>query len=174
MTVSTTLDARSYFCAIWVQNELRSQRLMLPVRIGLVAVVLLVTFLLLPFRDGTAWVIRIVLIAVALVAHSMYAKRARRRVFAESAEKTIEGNGGPVSLEYRFEDDGFSMKKSGEAAAETAYSAVSRLCETPDVLLLLVGDRVIHAVHKSDVGDLPALQALLSEKTGCAWKKYMV
>ena len=68
MTVSTTLDARSYFCAIWVQNELRSQRLMLPVRIGLVAVVLLVTFLLLPFRDGTAWAIRIVLIAVALVA----------------------------------------------------------------------------------------------------------
>ena len=52
MTVTTTLDARSYFCAIWVQNELRSQRLMLPVRIGLVAVVLLVTFLLLPFRTG--------------------------------------------------------------------------------------------------------------------------
>ena len=174
MTVTTTLDARSYFCAIWVQNELRSQRLMLPVRIGLVAVVLLITFLLLPFRDVTAWVIRLVLIAVALVAHNMYAKRARRRVFSASAEKTIEGNGGPVTLEYRFGDDGFSMKKSGEAANETAYSAVSRLCETPDVLLLLVGDQMIHAVHKSDVGDLPALQAKLSEKTGCAWKKYMV
>jgi len=167
VTVTTDLDARAYFCALWVQNEIYNKKLLIPVRIAIVAVLLLISFALLPFREARAWVIRAVVCAVVLVAHSFYAKRTRKRVFSRAAEQTIARGGGPVRLEYRFGDEGFSMKKSGEPAQETAYRDVTGLCETGDVLLLLIGRQTIHALHKSDVADLPALAALLEEKTGC-------
>ncbi len=172
MTVTTELDARAYFCALWVQNELIRKRMMFPVRVAICAVVLLVSFPFLPVSDPMAWVIRAALCAAALLIHNVFALRARRRVFTSSAEKTIAAAGGSVYLEYRFDEEGFTMKKSGEPGETTPYEDVTGLCETPDVLLILVGSKTIHAVKKSALEDALALKTLLAEKTGCFWKQF--
>lgn len=173
MNFKTSLDTKTFYHALYIQNDIYSKKIMMWVRVTLFMIPLAITIPMSFVNEQVDWFIRAFICATVVGVHAVVTKKSREKMLMQTAQNIYSSNGGPLEMEYRLEDHAFfAIGPDGEN--EFSYRAIQYLAETNDVFVIIMSKDFMHAIRKSDlsVEDRQALAVKFYAKSGLKWRPY--
>lgn len=171
MTVHTVLDENEFYHALWIQNELYSRKMLIWLRAILILIVIASSMSLHLVDDRRGWFVCALVCCVVVGVHAIVSKQMRVKMLRGTAQNIREAHGGPLAMEYRFEEDK-CVAVSPTETTEFEYSKVAALAEDTEVFVIVLSKMYLHAIRKSDLSGEArhSLAVMLGEKTGKPWR----
>ncbi|MBR6736399.1 MAG: YcxB family protein [Oscillospiraceae bacterium] len=174
MTFKTSLDAHTFYHALYIQNDIYSKKIMLWIRITLIMIPLAITLPMSFVDPQTDWFIRAFLCATVVGVHGVISKKSREKMLADTAQNIYNSNGGDLNMEYRIADDAFYATGPDGKENEFSYRAIEHLAESNDAFVIIMSRDFMHAIRKSDLSldERQALAVKFYAKSGLKWRPY--